>query len=55
MNAIVIRGLLMGAAYSKGSSFVFFSAMVVLQFIVVLFFFPEINRARLDDISAPPA
>jgi NADH:ubiquinone oxidoreductase subunit 3 (subunit A) len=48
------------AAYSKGAPFVFFAAMVVLQFIVVLFFFPETKRAALEDISAivqaaPPA
>ncbi len=59
MNAIIGASFPVIAATSKGAPFVFFAAMVVLQFIVVLFFFPETKRAPLEDISAivsaPPA
>jgi SP family arabinose:H+ symporter-like MFS transporter len=59
MNAIIGLSFPVIAATSKGAPFVFFAAMVVLQFIVVLFFFPETKRAPLEDISAivsaPPA
>lgn len=59
MDAVIAILFPMAAAYSKGAPFVFFAAMVVLQFIVVLFFFPETKRAPLEDISAivssPPA
>ena len=52
MDAIIATGFPMVAAYSKGAPFVFFAVMVVLQFIVVLFFFPETKRAPLEDITA---
>ena len=52
MNAIIATLFPVVAAYSKGAPFVFFAAMVVLQFFVVLFFFPETKRAALEDISA---
>lgn len=52
MDAVVAILFPLAAAYSKGAPFVFFAAMIVLQFIVVLFFFPETQRARLEDISA---
>jgi len=59
MDAIIVTYFPIVAATSKGAPFVFFAAMVVLQFIVVLFFFPETKRAPLEDISAivsaPPA
>jgi SP family arabinose:H+ symporter-like MFS transporter len=59
MDAIIVTYFPIVAAYSKGAPFVFFAAMVVLQFIVVLFFFPETKRTPLEDISAiisaPPA
>jgi sugar porter (SP) family MFS transporter len=59
MDAIIVTYFPIVAAYSKGAPFVFFAAMVVLQFVVVLFFFPETKRAPLEDISAivsaPPA
>jgi sugar porter (SP) family MFS transporter len=51
MNAIIATLFPVVAAWSKGAPFVFFAAMVVLQFFVVLFFFPETKRARLEDIS----
>ncbi|HZQ40688.1 MAG TPA: sugar porter family MFS transporter, partial [Rhizomicrobium sp.] len=52
MDAIIVTYFPVVAAYSKGAPFVFFAAMVVLQFIVVLFFFPETKRAPLEEISA---
>ena len=59
MDAIIATGFPMVAATSKGAPFLFFAAMVVLQFIVVSLFFPETKRAPLEDISAvvsaPPA
>jgi len=60
MDAVIAILFPVAAAYSKGAPFVFFAAMVVVQFIVVLFFFPETKRAALEDISAivqaaPPA
>ncbi|MBN9545038.1 MAG: sugar porter family MFS transporter [Alphaproteobacteria bacterium] len=52
MNAIIATLFPVVAAWSKGAPFVFFAAMVLLQFFVVLFLFPETKRARLEDISA---
>jgi sugar porter (SP) family MFS transporter len=52
MNAIIATLFPVVAAWSKGAPFVFFAAMVLLQFFVVLFFFPETKRAPLEDISA---
>ncbi|HXS07623.1 MAG TPA: sugar porter family MFS transporter [Rhizomicrobium sp.] len=52
MDAIIATLFPIVAAYSKGAPFIFFAVMVVLQFIVVLFFFPETKRAPLENISA---
>ena len=52
MDAIIATLFPVAAAYSKGAPFVFFAIMVVLQFLVVLAFFPETKRAPLEDISA---
>jgi len=52
MNAIIATLFPVVAAWSKGAPFVFFAGMVLIQFFVVLFFFPETKRARLEDISA---
>jgi sugar porter (SP) family MFS transporter len=52
MDAIIAALFPVAAAYSKGAPFIFFAAMVVLQFFVVLMFFPETKRAALEDISA---
>jgi sugar porter (SP) family MFS transporter len=52
MDAIIATAFPIAAAYSKGVPFVFFAGMVVLQFFVVLIFFPETKRAALEDISA---
>ncbi|MEO7054233.1 MAG: MFS transporter, partial [Rhizomicrobium sp.] len=51
MNAIIATLFPVVAAWSKGAPFVFFAAMVALQFFVVLFFFPETKRIALEDIS----
>lgn len=52
MNAIIATLFPVVAAWSKGAPFVFFAVMVLLQFFVVLLFFPETKRAPLEDISA---
>ncbi len=52
MDAIIVSLFPVVAAFSKGAPFVFFAGMVVLQFIVVLVFFPETKRTALEDISA---
>ncbi|HKD46741.1 MAG TPA: sugar porter family MFS transporter [Rhizomicrobium sp.] len=52
MDAIIVTYFPVVAAYSRGAPFLFFAAMVVLQFFVVFFFFPETKRAPLEDISA---
>ncbi len=52
MNAIIATLFPVVAAWSKGAPFVFFAAMVLIQFFVVLVFFPETKRAALEDISA---
>jgi len=39
------------AASSGGYPFVFFSAMMVLQFLVVLFFYPETKGISLEDMQ----
>jgi len=52
MNAIIATLFPVVAAWSKSAPFIFFAAMVLLQFFVVLFLFPETKRAPLEDISA---
>jgi MFS transporter, SP family, arabinose:H+ symporter len=52
MDAIIAILFPVAAAYSKGAPFVFFAGMIVVQFFVVLFFFPETKRAALEDISS---
>lgn len=52
MDALIVTLFPLVAATSKGAPFLFFAAMVILQFVVVLFFFPETKRAPLEDISA---
>jgi SP family arabinose:H+ symporter-like MFS transporter len=39
------------AARSGAYPFVFFSAMMVVQFFVVLFFFPETKRVSLEELQ----
>jgi hypothetical protein len=39
------------AAHSKALPFVFFAAMMLVQFIVVLLFFPETKGVPLEDVE----
>jgi MFS transporter, SP family, arabinose:H+ symporter len=48
MNAIIAKAFPSIAAISAGEPFVFFSAMMVLQFFVVLAFYPETKGVTLE-------
>jgi hypothetical protein len=39
------------ATYSKGAPFYLFAAMMALQFVVVLLFFPETKRVSLEEMA----
>jgi sugar porter (SP) family MFS transporter len=52
MNAIVSGLYPMVAAGSSGKPFVFFSGMTVIQFFVVLFYYPETKGLSLEDMQA---
>ena len=51
MNAIISFAFPTLAAWSKPIPFVFFSAMMVLQFVVVLFVYPETKNVSLEDME----
>ncbi|HUJ95723.1 MAG TPA: sugar porter family MFS transporter [Terriglobales bacterium] len=51
MNALISGAFPLVAARSGGYPFVFFSAMMVLQFFVVLFFFPETKGLTLEEMQ----
>ena len=51
MNALLSGIFPVIAARSGAYPFAFFSAMMLLQFIVVLFFFPETKRASLEELQ----
>lgn len=51
MNALISWKFPVIAAYSKSAPFAFFSAMMVLQFFVVLFFYPETKNIVLEDME----
>jgi SP family arabinose:H+ symporter-like MFS transporter len=51
MNAIISAGFPAVAAYSKPAPFVFFAAMMLLQWLVVLRFFPETKGVALEDME----
>ena len=51
IDALIAGGFPVIAAVSKGAPFVFFAAMMVVQFIVVLMVFPETKRFALEDIG----
>jgi sugar porter (SP) family MFS transporter len=51
MNALISWTFPLMAASSGGYPFVFFSAMMLLQFFVVLFFYPETKGISLEDMQ----
>lgn len=51
MNALISWTFPIIAASSKGAPFVFFSAMMVLQLFVVLFFYPETKGVSLEEMQ----
>ncbi len=51
MNAAISWTFPIIAAWSKPAPFIFFSAMMALQFFVVLFVYPETKRTRLEDVQ----
>ena len=51
MNAIISGTFPVLAKYSRASPFVFFAAMMVVQFFVVLFFYPETKGISLEDMQ----
>jgi SP family arabinose:H+ symporter-like MFS transporter len=51
MNAIITKAFPSIAAVSAGAPFVFFSAMMVLQFFVVLFIYPETKGVTLEQMQ----
>jgi sugar porter (SP) family MFS transporter len=50
LNALISAAFPVAAAYSKGAPFAFFAAMMVVQFFVVLLFFPETQGVSLEDM-----
>ena len=51
MNAIIAFTFPLVAALSRPAPFVFFAAMTVVQFVVVLFLFPETAGVTLEDME----
>ncbi len=51
MDAIIAMAFPLVAAFSRGAPFILFAAMMALQFIVVLVFFPETKRRSLESIG----
>jgi MFS transporter, SP family, arabinose:H+ symporter len=51
MNALISWAFPIVAASSKAAPFVFFSAMMALQFLVVFFFYPETKNIVLEDME----
>lgn len=51
MNALISWAFPIVATYSKAAPFVLFSAMMVLMFFVVLFFYPETKNIVLEDME----
>jgi hypothetical protein len=52
MNAVVSGFYPVVAAHSGGKPFAFFSCMMVVQFFVVLFYFPETKGIPLEEMQA---
>jgi hypothetical protein len=51
MNALISWGFPVIAAHSKAAPFVFFSAMMVLQLLVVATMYPETKGVTLEDME----
>ncbi len=51
MDAVIATAFPLVAAYSKGLPFIFFSVAMVVQFVVVLKFFPETKGVTLEDME----
>ncbi|MGO9969639.1 MAG: MFS transporter, partial [Bryobacteraceae bacterium] len=51
MNALISAVFPLLAAKSGGAPFAFFSTMIVVQFFVVLFFFPETKGTSLEQMQ----
>ncbi|HZE28227.1 MAG TPA: sugar porter family MFS transporter [Terriglobales bacterium] len=51
MNALISWAFPIVAASSKAAPFVFFSAMMVLQFLIVLVIYPETKNITLEDME----
>lgn len=52
MNAVISLIFPIVARHSTGAPFLFFGAMMALQFVVVLFFFPETKGVALEKMDA---
>jgi hypothetical protein len=48
LNAVIAAAFPAVAAYSAGAPFLFFAAMMALQFVVVLLYFPETKGVPLE-------
>lgn len=55
MNALISGLFPLVAAWSKGAPFLVFAAMMAVQFVAVLLFFPETKRLSLEEITAGAA
>jgi hypothetical protein len=51
MNALISGIFPLLAASSGGYPFVFFAVMMVIQFLVVLFFYPETKGVSLEEMQ----
>jgi MFS transporter, SP family, arabinose:H+ symporter len=51
VNAAISFGFPQVASYSRGAPFVFFSAMMLVMFFVVLFYYPETKGVTLEDMQ----
>ena len=51
MNALISQTFPIVASHSRGAPFLFFSAMMALQFFVVLFIFPETKGVTLEEMQ----
>jgi hypothetical protein len=52
MDAVIAMSFPLVAAHARALPFAVFAVMMALQFVVVLFFFPETKRRSLEAIGA---